>query len=138
MTYVEAEGDVLVGLDGLRWIRMHKTAVLFRVSCAAGAILAVAGDGDLVAVSYFTELVGLAFQVQDDALDVTQSNDTLGKTAGQDEAVDKATFPKLLGLERSREVAEELVSEAEQALTPYGERGDTLRALANYIIKRKN
>lgn len=135
---VEAEGNSLVGLDGLRWIHTHKTAVLLRVSCAAGAILAGASDADVEAVSVFAERVGLAFQVHDDVLDVTQSSEALGKTAGKDEAVDKATFPKLLGIERSRQMASDLVARAETTLSPYGERAATLKALADYIIKRNN
>lgn len=135
---VEAEGDESVGLDTLRWIHTHKTAVLLRVSCAAGAILAGATDEQVEAVSTFANRIGLAFQIADDVLDVTASSAELGKTAGKDAAVDKATFPKLMGLERSRAAAAELVDEARSLLTPYGERSDTLLALADFIIKRSN
>ncbi len=135
---VEAQGDATVGLDTLRWIHTHKTAVLLRVSCAAGAILAGASDDEVEAVSTFANRIGLAFQIADDVLDVTASTTELGKTAGKDAAVDKATFPKLMGLERSRAAAAELVDEARALLAPYGERADTLLALADFIIKRSN
>jgi len=80
----------------------------------------------------------LASQVADDILDVEASSEELGKTAGKDEAVDKTTYPKLLGLERSKEVARELVAEAKAALAPYGEAAAPLNGLADYIIARKN
>lgn len=82
--------------------------------------------------------IGLAFQVADDILDVEASSEELGKTAGKDEVVDKTTYPKLLGLERSKEVARELVAEAKAALEPYGDAAAPLNGLADYIIMRKN
>ena len=82
--------------------------------------------------------IGLAFQVVDDILDVTQSSEELGKTAGKDLDADKTTYPKLLGLDRSREVAQELVNEAKEALSEFGDRAAPLNGLADYIIQRKN
>ena len=82
--------------------------------------------------------IGLAFQVADDILDVEASTEDLGKTAGKDEEVDKTTYPKLLGLERSKEVAQELVDEAKAALSQFGDAAAPLNGLADYIIQRKN
>ena len=82
--------------------------------------------------------IGLAFQVADDILDIEASSEELGKTAGKDEATDKTTYPKLLGLERSKEVAQELVDEAKAALSEFGDRAAPLLGLADYIIARKN
>lgn len=135
---VEAEGNPDTDLVALNWIHTHKTAVLLRVSVAAGAILAGATDSEVERVSEFATKIGLAFQIADDVLDVTQSTEVLGKTAGKDLAVDKATFPKLLGIERSRQAAQDLVRQADECLTPFGNRANTLRALADFIIKRTN
>jgi len=135
---VEAEGNPHTDIAALRWIHTHKTAVLLRVSCAAGALLAGASESDVARVSEFATKIGLAFQIADDVLDVTQSTEVLGKTAGKDAAVDKATFPKLLGIERSRQAAADLVLQADECLTPFGNRANTLRALADFIIKRSN
>ena len=88
--------------------------------------------------AYGSGIFGLAFQIADDVLDVTQSTEVLGKTAGKDLAVDKATFPKLLGMERSRAAAADLVVQADEYLRTFGNRADTLRALADFIIKRNN
>ena len=74
----------------------------------------------------------------DDILDIEASSEELGKTAGKDEATDKTTYPKLLGLERSKEVAQELVDEAKAALSEFGDRAAPLLGLADYIIARKN
>lgn len=112
--------------------------MLLRLPCAACAILPGASDEEVEAVSTFANRIGLAFQIADDVLDVTASSAELGKTAGKDAAVDKATFPKLMGLEQSRAAAAELVDEARALLAPYGERADTLLALADFIIKRSN
>lgn len=127
-----------VTLDTLRWIHTHKTAVLLRVSVAIGAIVAGASEQDVARVSEFAGNIGLAFQIADDVLDVTASTEALGKTAGKDQAVDKATFPKLLGIEESRAAAGELVREAKELLKPFGERANTLLALADFIIERNN
>jgi geranylgeranyl diphosphate synthase type II len=132
----EAKDDVT--LDDLRWIHTHKTATLLVVSVASGAILGGATPAEVQACEEFALNIGLAFQVADDILDVTQSTEELGKTAGKDEGTDKTTYPKLLGLEGSRKEAERLVAEAKQALAPFGQRAEPLLALADFIINRKN
>lgn len=135
---VACEGNPDVSLDTLTWIHTHKTAVLLRVSCAVGAILGGATPEDVQRVSEFAVKTGLAFQIADDVLDVTASTEALGKTAGKDLASDKATYPRLLGLEGSRKQAERLIAEAKASLAPYGERSKTLLALADFIINRKS
>lgn len=135
---LEHEGNPDVPLDILTWIHTHKTAALLRVSCASGAIVGGADEEDVRRVSDFAVKVGLAFQIRDDVLDVTQSTEVLGKTAGKDVASNKATYPRLLGLDGSRRQAETLIKEATDALAPYGDRAQTLLALANFIINREN
>jgi geranylgeranyl diphosphate synthase type II len=81
--------------------------------------------------------VGLAFQIVDDVLDVTQSSEQLGKTAGKDSAAEKATYPALFGVEESTRQADELVSTAFAELDGFGERADTLRELARFLVERK-
>jgi geranylgeranyl diphosphate synthase type II len=127
-----------VSLDDLRWIHTHKTAVLLEVAVASGAILGGASAADVERLEKFALNVGLAFQVADDILDVTQSTEELGKTAGKDENTDKTTYPKLLGLDGARAEAERLIQEAKKSLEPYGDKAVTLLALADFIIDRKN
>lgn len=135
---LECEGKDDVTLDDLRWIHTHKTATLLQVAVASGAIMGGATDEEVEACEKFALNIGLAFQVADDILDVTASTEDLGKTAGKDEDTDKTTYPKLLGLDGSREEAQRLIDEAKEALAPFGERAAPLNALADYIINRKN
>lgn len=135
---VASEGEKDISLETLRWIHTHKTAVLLRVSCAVGAILGGASDEEVARVTEFAVNTGLAFQIADDVLDVTASTEDLGKTAGKDLATDKATFPKLMGLEESRNTAKKLVADAKASLAPFGKRADTLLAIADFIIYRNN
>lgn len=135
---LESEGRADISLDTLTWIHTHKTAALLRVSCACGAIIGGADEEDVKRVSEFAVKIGLAFQIADDVLDVTQPSEVLGKTAGKDEATEKATYPRLLGLEGSRKQAEKLIQEAKSSLAPYGDRANTLFALADFIIDRQN
>ena len=132
----EGKGDA--SLEDLRWIHTHKTAALLEVAVASGAILGGATPEEVKACEVFALNIGLAFQVADDILDVTQSTEELGKTAGKDEAVEKTTYPKLLGLDGARKEAERLVAEAKKAMEPFGDRAIPLLALADYIIDRKN
>jgi len=85
----------------------------------------------------FGRAIGLAFQIVDDVLDVTQSSEQLGKTAGKDTASDKATYPALFGVDESIRRADELIAKANEALKPFGNRADTLKELANFLVQRK-
>lgn len=135
---LECEAKEGVTLEDLKWIHLHKTAALLEVSVASGAILGGATPEEVEACEKFARNIGLAFQVADDILDVTQTTEELGKTAGKDDAVDKTTYPKLLGLDGSRKEAERLIKEAKESLEPFGDRAIPLLALADFIIDRKN
>ena len=102
-----------------------------------GGIYAGADAAELDALSRFGEHIGLAFQIVDDLLDVEASSETLGKTAGKDEAQQKITFPAVYGIARSREMAEEERAAAQTALRVLDERADRLRQIADFIVHRK-
>lgn len=137
---LECEGKPVdeVTLDDLRWIHTHKTATLLQVAVASGAIMGGATPEEVEACEEFALNIGLAFQVADDILDVTASTEDLGKTAGKDEETDKATYPRLLGLDGARKEAERLIDVAKASLVPFGDRAAPLLAIADYIIDRKN
>lgn len=135
---LECEGKPGTTLDDLKWIHIHKTATLLQVAVASGAVLGGATPEEVAACEKFAMDIGLAFQVADDILDVTASSEDLGKTAGKDEATDKTTYVKLMGLEGSKRYARELIDEAKGCLAPFGERAAPLLAIADYIVDRKN
>jgi len=135
---LKSEGKPDVGVDTLEWIHTYKTAALLKAAVSCGAVLAGATEEEVAKCEEYALKIGLAFQVADDILDVTASTEELGKTAGKDLDVDKTTYPKLLGLERSREVARELVDDAKAALAEFGDRAAPLNGLAEYIIARSN
>ena len=121
-------------------IHRSKTGALITVSIVAGAIYGAGPDSlparELALIRTFGEKAGLAFQIVDDILDVTQSSEHLGKTAGKDTATDKATWPAVFGLERSRHDASELIDDAFAALDSFGGRADSLKAVARYLVHR--
>ncbi len=121
----------------LESIHKAKTGALIRASVRMGAIYAGATDDELAALTAYGEHIGLAFQIVDDVLDVEQSSENLGKTAGKDEAQHKITFPAVYGLERSREMAEEGRLKAHLALWPFDDRAERLRQLADFVVHRK-
>jgi len=121
----------------LESIHRAKTGALLRASVRMGAIFAGADEEQLGALSCYGEHVGLAFQIVDDVLDVEQSSEALGKTAGKDERQKKITFPAVYGLDRSREMAERERLAAHLALRPFGPRAERLRELADLIVRRK-
>lgn len=121
----------------LRYIHENKTAALLTTSVRLGAMSANATPTQLGAMSDFGRALGLAFQVIDDILDVTQTTEKLGKSAGKDEAAQKATYPAVIGLEKSRVEAARLTRQAHAALQSLGKRATTLHALANYLLERE-
>ena len=121
----------------LRYIHGNKTAALLTTSVRLGAMSANATPGQLNAISDFGQALGLAFQVIDDILDVTQTSEKLGKSAGKDLAARKATYPSVLGLDKSRAEAGRLTRRAHASLRPLGARAETLRALADYLLERE-
>ena len=132
---LEGEGKKLGGAD-LKYIHRCKTAALLTTSIRLGAMSANATPKQLAALTTFGQSLGLAFQVIDDILDVTQTTEKLGKTAGKDVAATKATYPAVFGLARSRKEAHRLTTTAHTALQPFGENAATLRALADYLLAR--
>jgi geranylgeranyl diphosphate synthase type II len=119
-------------------IHRAKTGALIRVSVVSGGIYAGAQLEDVARLTLFGTKAGLAFQIADDVLDVTADSATLGKTAGKDQATEKATWPAVFGVEQSRRDAARLIQEAFAALEPYGSRADGLKAVARYLVERKN
>ena len=133
---IEGEGKP-ADTETVDYIHAHKTAALIRASIRAGAILAGGGMRQLDALGVAGAALGLAFQIMDDVLDVTATTEELGKTAGKDEAQQKATYPAVHGIEASRGRARALVARAHAALEPLGPRAEPLRALGTFIIERK-
>ncbi|MBV9227429.1 MAG: polyprenyl synthetase family protein, partial [Acidobacteriaceae bacterium] len=132
---IEGEGKEPSALL-LESIHRAKTGALLRASVRMGAIYAGATDAELAVLSEYGEHVGLAFQIIDDVLDVEQTSDALGKTAGKDQAQQKITFPAVYGLEQSRMMAEKERQTAHRALNQFGERAERLRQIADYIVLR--
>ena len=121
----------------LEQIHRAKTGALLKASVRMGAIFATASERKLAALSRYGSHIGLAFQIVDDILDVVQSSEALGKTAGKDAAQHKITFPAVYGLEESRAMAEQERQRAHESLSEFGESAQRLRELADLIVERK-
>jgi geranylgeranyl diphosphate synthase type II len=132
---IEGEGEFPTA-QLLERIHRAKTGALLRASVRIGAIYAGADDEQFLALSRYGEHVGLAFQIVDDILDVEQSSEALGKTAGKDARQKKITFPAVYGLERSREMAEQERLAAHLALSPFDERAGRLKEIADMVVRR--
>ena len=133
---IEGEGKKLTKRDLVR-IHEAKTAALLTSALRLGGMTANATPAKLEALTKFGHALGLAFQVIDDILDVTQSTEVLGKTAGKDEAVEKSTYPAILGLEASRKEAARLTKAAMDALKPFGKKAARLQEIASHMLDRK-
>ncbi len=127
-----------VDLDTVRFIHGHKTGALIQASVVSGAIVCGATEEEIGHLARFGRLCGLAFQIWDDVLDLEGDPETMGKEAMSDEKSAKATYPKVLGLERSKEEAQNLVKEAIQSLSIFGTEADPLRAIALYMVERRS
>ena len=125
-----------MSLPELEDMHIHKTGALIRASVRLGALASGAGQSTLQQLDHYAKAIGLAFQVQDDILDVTTDTHTLGKTQGKDEAANKPTYTSLLGLEGARQKATELLGEALDALAGLDREADHLRNLAHYVVER--
>ena len=117
-------------------IHRAKTGALIRVSVVSGGLYAGGDQEDVRRLTEFGRKAGLAFQIVDDILDVTQESAQLGKTAGKDVASDKATWPAVFGIEESRRQANSLIGEAFAELDTYGAHSDGLKSLARYLVER--
>jgi geranylgeranyl diphosphate synthase type II len=133
---IEAERKPITA-ESLAYIHRSKTAALIRGSVIAGAICGGGEVEDVKRMRRFGDNIGWAFQVVDDILDVEESSAALGKTAGKDQAQQKATYPALFGLEKSRQFATELATKALDELKTYGERASRLRELAEFLVLRR-
>jgi len=124
-------------LKTLEYIHRSKTAALITASVVSGGLYAGGNDGVVEKLATFGKSIGLAFQIVDDVLDVTQTSEQLGKTAGKDTAAEKATYPALFGVDESLKKADALVQTALDSLDIFGSRADTLKALARFLVERK-
>jgi geranylgeranyl diphosphate synthase type II len=132
---LEGEGKPLSERE-LRFIHERKTSALLCCSVRLGGMNANCTPAQLNALSDFGYYVGLAFQVIDDILDVTQTSEQLGKTAGKDVTAQKATYPSIVGLEKSRKIAKQLTDKAFRSLQPFKGKAVALDALARYLLER--
>ena len=135
---LECEGKADVSTETLTFIHAHKTGALLETSVVTGALLAGAPEEAIQRLTTYAQNIGLAFQIIDDILDITATQEELGKSIGKDVKAQKATYPSLWGIDESRRQAQQLIDEAIAVLETYGEAANPLRAIAQYIINRKN
>jgi geranylgeranyl diphosphate synthase type II len=133
---LEAEGKQVTP-EMLEYIHRSKTAALIRASIVSGAIAGGAAREDQDRLRKFGGLIGWAFQVTDDILDVEESSASLGKTAGKDQAQQKATYPALFGLEKSHQIARDLATQALAELEAFGAPAANLRELGEFLVLRR-
>lgn len=133
-----SEGLSQVSEKTLHFIHTHKTGALLETCVVCGALLASASQTNVDRLSRYAQNIGLAFQIVDDILDITATTEELGKTAGKDLEAQKATYPAIWGLEKSRSQAQILVQNAKSELEVFGEKAMPLIALADFIISRSN
>ncbi|MGQ9831008.1 MAG: (2E,6E)-farnesyl diphosphate synthase [Thermochromatium sp.] len=135
---LEAEGMPL-DLVQLENIHIHKTGALIRVSVQMGVLVHGGLDSDQAErLDHYAKCLGLAFQIQDDVLDVEGDTTQIGKTAGRDQALNKATYPALVGLAEAKAMAKQLIAEAIESVTLFGERAQPLIWIANALLGRKH
>ncbi len=121
----------------LEYIHRSKTAALITASVVSGGLFAGAKKDTVANLRAFGQSIGLAFQIVDDVLDVTQTSEQLGKTAGKDTTAEKATYPALFGIDESLKKADTLVESALASLNDFGPRAETLKSLARFLVERK-
>ncbi len=124
-------------LETVQEMHSRKTAALIAAAAESGALAGKGSEAQVAALARYGRAIGLAFQIADDILDIEGDTELLGKTTGADEARGKVTYPAAVGLERSRQAANEMVNDALAALEGFDDRANPLRSLANYIITRK-
>jgi geranylgeranyl diphosphate synthase, type II len=124
-------------LATLEYIHQSKTAALITASAVSGGLYAEASEDAVTRLRCYGQAIGLAFQIVDDVLDVTQSSEQLGKTAGKDTAAEKATYPALFGVDESLKKADALVQKASTSLEVFGAQAEMLKSLAQFLVERK-
>ncbi|TET39910.1 MAG: polyprenyl synthetase family protein [Dehalococcoidia bacterium] len=132
---IQSEGKE-IDLPRLEYIHTHKTGALIAISLKVGAMLMDAQEEEIEALFQYGKLIGLAFQIVDDILNVEGDEVQLGKPVGSDLRQKKATYPALFGIEESRQKARRLIEEAKKELEIFGEKGEILRLLADFIVER--
>ena len=134
---MESEGKD-IDLDTLRYLHLNKTGAIIRSSCTIGALMGGGSEEEIKAVDEFAKSLGVAFQIQDDILDVIGNEAELGKPIGSDAKEDKNTYVKLVGLEKSKEMAQEYSEKAKDALGLFSDKAHFLLKLTDYLTDRKN
>ena len=134
---LEAEGRS-VSIDDLERIHQNKTGALIGFSAEAGAIIGGAGESEFAAISTFAERLGLLFQITDDLLDVTQTTEELGKTAGKDSESQKATYPSVFGIHETEQLARKVHAQVVESISTLNGRGELLTQIADVILTRKS
>lgn len=134
---MQSEGRDIT-LDELRYLHLNKTGAIIRSACKIGAVMSGADSVEIKAVDEFSENLGIAFQIQDDILDVTGTEAELGKPIGSDAEEGKNTYVSLLGLQKSKDMSEEYSKKAKQALDIFGEKANTLKELTDYLTDRRS
>ncbi len=135
---LECEGKKDITVETLNFIHTHKTAALLEASVLSGAILAGADEADVSKLSIYAQNIGLAFQIIDDILDITSTQEQLGKSVGKDIAAQKVTYPSLWGIPTSQIKAQQLVDNAKAQLNCFGDAAMPLKAIADYITARNH
>ncbi|MGD1854227.1 MAG: geranylgeranyl diphosphate synthase CrtE [Leptolyngbyaceae cyanobacterium] len=131
-----SEGQPDTSIETLNFIHMHKTAALLEVSVVSGAVLGGADAYTVERLSRYANNIGLAFQIVDDVLDITATQEELGKSIGKDVQAQKATYPSIWGLDESKKQADTLIQEAKDELASFGPLRQPLVAIADYITAR--
>jgi len=134
---IEAEGREVDDM-GLEAIHRAKTGALIRFSAIAGAIIGSADEAEFAAIERFADRLGLLFQITDDVLDATKSSEVLGKTAGKDAAMAKATYVSIHGVEEGKRIAEQTFNDARDAIASLGSRADDLVEIARMTLLRSS
>jgi geranylgeranyl pyrophosphate synthase len=134
---LEAEGRSSISNAELERIHKNKTGALIGFSAEAGALLGDADEAEFAAISKFAERLGLLFQITDDLLDVTQTTEELGKTAGKDSESEKATYPAVFGIEETEKLASKVHGEVVGSIAEQGSRAQLLVAIADTILRRR-
>jgi geranylgeranyl diphosphate synthase type II len=133
---LESEGQTDVALETLDFIHRHKTGALLEAAVVCGAVLAGGSDDNVQRLSSYAQDIGLAFQIVDDVLDITATQEELGKSVGKDLQAQKVTYPSIWGIEESKRQADQRIAHAKAQLEPFGESAQPLMAIADYITAR--
>jgi geranylgeranyl diphosphate synthase, type II len=126
----------IADIDTVNYIHNNKTAMMFSGAAAMGAIAAGASNSVIATMTLYGLKIGLGFQVSDDILDITATTSQMGKTVGKDKQQSKATYPAVLGIEKSKQAAEKIADEALTLLDEFGDKADVLRGLIFILLNR--